>query len=356
VIRNVIFDWSGTLVDDLPAVWQASNHCFVKAGIEPLALDRFRAEFELPFKGFYQRHIPHIDLAQLEVWFHEKFVEVQDCVAELPHARDFLEFCRGRQLRTFILSAVHPDHFDVQRRATGFGPYLGRQYVGVRDKTDQIHAILADNNLDRDETILVGDMQHDVKTARHGKIASVAVLTGYNSLPQLRKARPDLIVEHLGELKRILEQNEMRLHPPENRPAGPPKLPVATVGALIFDEAGRMLLLRTNKWSDLWGIPGGKIEWGESSEQALIREIKEETALDVTDVRFVMVQDAIHPPEFYRDAHFLLLNYTAIAPAGQTVKLNSEAQDFRWVNWEDARALDLNTPTQILIKAVADLI
>ena len=49
MIRNIIFDWSGTLVDDLPAVWEATNHVFAQSGIAPLSLEQFRAEFALPF-------------------------------------------------------------------------------------------------------------------------------------------------------------------------------------------------------------------------------------------------------------------------------------------------------------------
>ena len=43
MIRNIIFDWSGTLVDDLPAVLRATNHVFRQAGREELSLDQFRA-------------------------------------------------------------------------------------------------------------------------------------------------------------------------------------------------------------------------------------------------------------------------------------------------------------------------
>ena len=52
MIRNIIFDWSGTLVDDLPGVWQATNHVFKRAGISQITLEKFRAEFTLPFKNF----------------------------------------------------------------------------------------------------------------------------------------------------------------------------------------------------------------------------------------------------------------------------------------------------------------
>ena len=48
------------------------------------------------------------------------------------------------------------------------------------------------------------------------------------------------------------------------------------------------------------------------------------TDLDVTDLRFVLVQDCIHSKEFYRDAHFLLLNYTCRCAGQPAVKLNEE--------------------------------
>ena len=126
-----------------------------------------------------------------------------------------------------------------------------------------------------------------------------------------------------------------------------------TVGALIFNDAGEALLVRTHKWSNLWGIPGGKVKWGEPTETALRRDIKEETALDVTEIAFVLAQDSIHSKEFYRDAHFVLLNYTALAAGDQAVTLNDEAQEFRWLSLEAALKLPINAPTRRLLETVA---
>ena len=64
MIRNIIFDWSGTLVDDLPAVWQATNYVLAQAERPEMTLEQFRAEFCLPFTIFYDRHTPHVPLAQ----------------------------------------------------------------------------------------------------------------------------------------------------------------------------------------------------------------------------------------------------------------------------------------------------
>ncbi len=351
MIRNVIFDWSGTLVDDLPAVWKATNYVLSQADREELTLEQFRAEFCLPFTKFYDRYVPHIPLPQLETWFHSRFKQVQDSVVELPHAREFLEFCRARRLRTFLLSTIHRDHFEVQKVTTGFGEFLERPYVQVWDKRTMIHEILAENSLQPEETVFIGDMQHDIETAKHGGVHSCAVLTGYNGLEQLRASQPDLIVEHLRELREILEQNELHLKPrsilKESNGA-----PVATVGALIFNDADEVLMIRTHKWSNLWGIPGGKIKAGESSVAALRREIKEETALDIEAIQFALVQDCIYSKEFYRDAHFVLLNYTARCAGARQVVLNDEAREFRWIAATQALAMPINEPTRILLNAV----
>jgi len=349
VIRNIIFDWSGTLVDDLPMVLQATNHVLRRAGVEEMTKEQFRAEFSLPFTDFYQRFVSHIPLPQLEEWFHGHCHELQDSVEALPHAAVFLEFCQQNGVRTFILTAVPSDHFMIQARQVGLESYLGPLYVGVRDKRLKIKEILDEQKLVPEETLFIGDMQHDIEAAHHGEIHSCAVLTGYNRLSQLRDSRPHLIVEHLGELREILHQSDMEWSPESRTDSRP----VATVGALIFNGSDEVLMVRTHKWSHLWGIPGGKIRWGEPALDALKRELREETGLEVGEIQFVLCQDCIHSSEFYRDAHFILLNYTCRCENGTVVKLNEEAQDYRWVALQSALEMELNQPTRTLIKAVS---
>lgn len=128
-------------------------------------------------------------------------------------------------------------------------------------------------------------------------------------------------------------------------------IPISTVGALIFNPAREVLMIRTHKWSNLWGVPGGKIKWGETSEAALIREIREETALEISNIRFALVQDCINSKEFYREAHFVLLNYTCDTVGSTNVTLNDEAEEFQWLPPQAAFSLELNTPTRILLEA-----
>lgn len=211
MIRNVIFDWSGTLVDDLPAVLEASNYVFQKAGLPKMTLEEFRSEFCLPFTRFYDRYVPHISMTQLEEWFHTAFRQNRHMVAEIPHAREFLEYCRECRFRTFLLSSVHRDHYAAQAAATGFGAYIDHVFIEVRDKRSKIGDLLKEYRLAPRETIFVGDMEHDVETARAGGVYACAVLTGYNHAHQLHACRPDVVVRHLGELREWLARQEVEL-------------------------------------------------------------------------------------------------------------------------------------------------
>lgn len=341
MFRNLIFDWSGTLVDDMGPVIEATNAVLGKYGIAPYDREGFRRGFRLPYSEFYAEILPGVSLEELESHFRPAFDAAVTPVTVLPHAREKLEWAHARGLRMFVLTSMDADAFLRQLHEFRMEDFFEKTYAGVLDKRELIDFIIETHRLDREETAFVGDMTHDIETARHGGISSIAVLTGYHHAEVLAAVRPDITVPDLGVLVRMFEKRKA-------------DRPIATVGALIHDGQGKVLMIRTHKWSNLWGIPGGKIERGETCDAALIREIREETALEISGIQFVMVQESIFSPSFIRQEHFILLNYLAKS-GSHAVTLNDEAEEFRWVTMEEAFALELNTATiQLLNRVIED--
>jgi len=107
--------------------------------------------------------------------------------------------------------------------------------------------------------------------------------------------------------------------------------PEPTVGSLIYNDDGKVLLIRSPKWGERWHIPGGHVELGESCEDANKREILEETGLEVDKVEYIGFQEANAPEFFHRKAHFIFLDYAAHVCGGE-LKESREMSEWVWVD------------------------
>ena len=65
MIKNLIFDWSGTLANDLPCVLRTTNAMLEHFGQQAMTEAQFREQFRLPFTEFYDEVLPGVELAQL---------------------------------------------------------------------------------------------------------------------------------------------------------------------------------------------------------------------------------------------------------------------------------------------------
>lgn len=129
--------------------------------------------------------------------------------------------------------------------------------------------------------------------------------------------------------------------------------PLVTVGGLVVAPDGDILLVRSKKWNDLYTLPGGKVEEGETREEACKREIWEETGLKVTHLRFAIVQDSIFSTEFWEKRHFVMHDFIAHLDHScvkEDVKLNDEAYTYCWIAPQRAFTLPLHIECRLLIE------
>jgi len=122
--------------------------------------------------------------------------------------------------------------------------------------------------------------------------------------------------------------------------------PEATVGALIVNDRREVLLVRSNKWGEKYTVPGGHIELGERAEDAIVREVKEETGLDSVAEDLLIVQQAIYPKDYQKHEHYIFMDYVCKALSSEVKLDGRELQSYVWVRPEDALKLDLEEYTR----------
>ncbi len=127
------------------------------------------------------------------------------------------------------------------------------------------------------------------------------------------------------------------------------KYPEPTVGGLILHKSGDILLVKSFKWKDLWTVPGGHIEVGETAENAVKREIKEEVGLDISSARLLLIQEAIYPKNFNLHKHFIFLDYLCLSKSKEVELDNREIQEYVWMTPEKALKMNLEEFTRNLI-------
>ncbi|MGD0027638.1 MAG: NUDIX hydrolase [Candidatus Bathyarchaeia archaeon] len=120
------------------------------------------------------------------------------------------------------------------------------------------------------------------------------------------------------------------------------KQPLVGVGAVVVCSGKILLEKRKNEpGKGKWSIPGGLVELGENMEQTVIREVKEETGLDVEKPEQIDVVDSITEDENGRIRyHFVIIDYF-VKLKGGALKASSDAEELTWVQFDLVEAYDL---------------
>ena len=127
------------------------------------------------------------------------------------------------------------------------------------------------------------------------------------------------------------------------------------MGAVVV-RAGKVLLIRRGQppLQGRWTVPGGRVESGERLEAAVVREVREETGVEVIPGELLAVVDPVE-----RDAkgdvcyHFVILDYACRWVAGEP-RPASDAEAARWVAREDLDAYDLPGKTlEVILEGFA---
>jgi ADP-ribose pyrophosphatase len=125
------------------------------------------------------------------------------------------------------------------------------------------------------------------------------------------------------------------------------------VGAVVVKD-GKILLVRRNKapHKDLWAIPGGSVELGETLQEAAEREIREETGLDIKAKEPVYTFDLIEKDHKGTIRfHYVIVDLSADYISGELCAAD-DALDARWFDPEELEHIDASESTRDLLNKI----
>ena len=133
-----------------------------------------------------------------------------------------------------------------------------------------------------------------------------------------------------------------------------PASPIAGVAATVFRGSEVLLVRRGNEPSNgMLGIPGGVVELGETAEDAVVREVEEETGIRVKPLRVLDVLDSIVRDDEGRIRfHYILIEFLC-EPIGGELKASSDVSDAFWAPLESLEELNVMPRTKAFIERTA---
>ncbi|MGQ4892699.1 MAG: NUDIX hydrolase [Candidatus Njordarchaeia archaeon] len=131
-----------------------------------------------------------------------------------------------------------------------------------------------------------------------------------------------------------------------------PEKPLIGVGAVVFNKSNEILLVKRGNppGEDMWSIPGGLVEVGETLEHATLRELAEETGIkgkivEPIDVFEVIVKDASGKVRY----HYVIIDFL-VEPVNERAVASDDAKDAGWFSIKEALKLRLTKPTKTLLE------
>jgi len=207
-IKNIIFDWSGTLSDDLTPVHAATNKVFKRLGLRALTLEEYKQEFVLPYMDFYKK-FTDASKEKIDEFFLEEIFRVEK-PKPFPKVKQLLEFLKKKKVKMIVLSAHPSKKLERELKEYGFQGFFHEVNGSVHDKIEAVKKIMERNGFKPDETAYVGDMDYDIEVGKKIGIVTIAVSWGYNSKERLTNKKPDFLVDKVREIKKLITKKNSK--------------------------------------------------------------------------------------------------------------------------------------------------
>lgn len=218
MIKLVVFDWNGTLLADTQIVLEGHNRQMKAFGKPPLSLLEFQNKREVPLRKLYQNvgidmKLYESKATQIIEEFHAYYEPRASKARTRQGTRQLLVHLKKSGIESIILSnhTVEGIYFQLERlKLTHFFSHIlandnvhESQNIG---KEQRLHKFLDSNKQKPEETVIIGDTEEEIGIGKRLGLKTIVISGGYNSVAQLKSAKPDVLVHSLHEIIPAIEE------------------------------------------------------------------------------------------------------------------------------------------------------
>ncbi|MBD0712138.1 MULTISPECIES: HAD family hydrolase [unclassified Streptomyces] len=212
--KHLVWDWNGTLLDDIGAVIGATNAAFTELGLEPITLERYRELYTVPVPRFYERLMGRLptdtEWDVMDGAFHRHYWQRAEACGLASGAAELLAARQESGFTQSLLSlAPHTELIPLVRRH-GIAERFVRMDGRVGPSTDgkaghMVRHLAALGSVPADRVVVIGDAADDALAAAHVGAKAVLYTGGSHSRASLERVGVP-VVDSLTEAVAVAEE------------------------------------------------------------------------------------------------------------------------------------------------------
>ena len=212
MIKNIFFDFNGTLLDDVFLTFDIENQLAKKYGVPPFSMEKYLDVFCFPVRDYYEKigfDLSKIDFNKLSHEFMDEFYKRFSKDTKLYDGLiQFLSKLKKEGYKLFVVSATKHEDLVNQLKEKEidmfFDDFIGSNNIAGKGKIDYSKDFVNSKNINTNESVFVGDTIHDYEVGSALKMKVVLVTFGHNSEKLLKTVSSNL-VSNYDELYRLIK-------------------------------------------------------------------------------------------------------------------------------------------------------
>lgn len=206
MIKNIIFDWSGVVNDSVENLHIVVNRMFAELHLNPISLLELKQEWEQPYMRFYNKYAPNLTLEQQQAAFRRAIVGIP-ASKSYPGIVESIKDFKRKGIKMAVLSSDYPDTLLLEITSFGLEDIFCEVITNSYEKTSGVIELIKKHDFKLDETIFIGDSNHEIEAGKNAGIKTGAVTWGFSTRERLEALKPDFVISTIDDLQKCISES-----------------------------------------------------------------------------------------------------------------------------------------------------